>query len=162
MDKRYAVYTDGSFIRGYNVCGYGVVFVSEHCPVFAIYGATTDPAFVEQWNVGGEIEAVIRALEYAMSNDIKELDIYHDYIGLSKWPLKEWKAKTSVTKMYREIVWFAMSSGVRIRWHKVRGHSGNTFNDLADRFANKGRALGETSEEIYYFTRNGEMNHETK
>lgn len=136
MKSKYDVYTDGSFIRGQDVCGYGGI---------------TEPSFVAQWNVGGEIEAVIRALEYAMSNGITELDIYHDYIGLSKWPLGEWRAKTTLTQMYTQIVRYAMKSKIKIRFHKVRGHSGNVFNDLADNFANKGRMTGETCEKIYYF-----------
>ena len=59
---------------------------------------------------------------------------YHDYEGISKWCEGQWEAKKEGTRAYREFYRQA-SEKVKITFRKVKGHSGDRWNDLADRLA---------------------------
>ena len=75
----------------------------------------------------------------AMEHDRKELVIYHDYEGIAKWCLGEWKANKEGTKAYKAF-YDAVSRQIQITFVKVKGHSGDTYNEMADRLAKE--ALG--------------------
>lgn len=90
-------------------------------------------------NVAGEIEGARAAMQYCLDRGIKSLTIYHDYIGIAAWCTGDWKAKQEGTmdyaRFYREA-----SLHVDIRFQKVKGHSGDKYNELADKLAKE--ALG--------------------
>lgn len=70
---------------------------------------------------------------------IPAITIYHDYEGIAKWCLGDWKTNKEGTKAYKAFYEEA-SKEVSIRFQKVTGHSGDHYNDLADHLAKK--ALG--------------------
>jgi len=70
---------------------------------------------------------------------MKELTIYHDYEGIAKWPLGLWKANKEGTIAYKSY-YDKISQSVNIKFVKVKGHSGDKYNDVADRLAKQ--ALG--------------------
>lgn len=90
-------------------------------------------------NVAGEIEGARAAMQYCLDKGIKSLTIYHDYIGIAAWCTGEWKAKQEGTMDYA-LFYRAASLHVDIRFEKVKGHSGDTYNELADKLAKE--ALG--------------------
>jgi len=72
-------------------------------------------------------------------NGIKSISIFYDYEGIQKWCNGDWKAKKEGTKRYVEFYKDA-SKLVDVDFIKVKGHSGDKYNDLADELAKK--ALG--------------------
>ena len=90
-------------------------------------------------NVAGEIKGAEAAMQYAFDHGMKELVIYHDYEGISRWPLREWKANKEGTIAYQAF-YDKISKNVNIKFVKVKGHSGDKYNDEADRLAKE--ALG--------------------
>ena len=60
--------------------------------------------------------------------------IYQDYESVAKRATGEWKAKKPGTIAYREFC-AAAAKYIRFRFVKVKGHSGDKYNDLADRLA---------------------------
>ncbi len=90
-------------------------------------------------NVSGEIIASMKAMQYAKKNNIKSLTIVHDYQGISSWCIGEWKTKNTYTMKYKEY-YEKVSKHVDIRFSKVKGHSNDFFNDVADALAKS--ALG--------------------
>ena len=90
-------------------------------------------------NVAGEIKGAEAAMQYALDHGIREIAIYHDYEGIAKWCLGEWKTNNAGTKAYKAFHNKAKSR-VKIRFVKVAGHSGNKYNDMADKLAKE--ALG--------------------
>ena len=67
------------------------------------------------------------------------LEIHHDYEGVGKWALGLWKANKPGTQAYAALCKQAMGR-LDLTFVKVKGHSGNQWNDLADQLAR--RALG--------------------
>ena len=138
------IYTDGSFNKklSKDTTAYAAVIVTAEYPteyiVDILYGVILDTEYVNMWNVGGEIWAVLAGLDYAISQyNANDIQLYHDYIGLSKWVSGEWKAKNSATISYARYV-KNLKKDHSISFIKVTGHSNNQLNDLADEYANKG------------------------
>lgn len=137
-DNSVHIYVDGSFNKETNEYAYGMVVLDEDgdkefCEKFS------DPQMLSMWNVAGEIMGACAAMQYAMDYEIEAITIFHDYEGIAKWPLREWKANKDGTKAYVKFFDEA-SKKVKIKFKKVTGHSGDKYNNLADKLAR--RALG--------------------
>ena len=129
----YEIYVDGSF-EG-DAVGYGVVILRNGQVVEELYGAAhTDPAHRQ---VGGEIKAVLEALQWCQSHNVKAATIYYDYIGLQAWATGEWKATKPLTQKYAEAV---RATPIALTWRKVASHSGVQWNECADQLAKQGAA----------------------
>lgn len=98
-----------------------------------------DPALSEMRNVAGEIEGAMIVIRYCIEQEIPALEIYHDYEGVAKWADGLWKANKPGTRNYAEFCRQARKR-MRITFVKVKGHSGDRYNDEADVLAKK--ALG--------------------
>ena len=140
------VYTDGSYNRkNYpNFCGFSAIILNDDKSLYGIlYGGSIEKDYVKLWNVGGEILAIQNVLYYLKNlNKFKnsELNIYHDYLGLSEWANRKWKAKNNITKHYVDFIQYYRNY-FPINFHLVKGHSNNYFNDLADNYAKRGITL---------------------
>ena len=135
-------YVDGSYNVRTGQFGYGVVFFTGASDAqgklqeLHYSQAFTHPELAEMRNVAGEIMGAAQAMKIARTLRIPELTIYHDYEGIAKWCTGEWKAKKPWTRKYRDF-YEEVSADVRISFVKVRGHSHDTYNDLADELARK-------------------------
>ena len=99
----------------------------------------TDPDLAAMHNVAGEIMGVRVVLDYCREQGIPAVELHHDYEGLARWADGSWKANKPGTQSYAAFCRKAAES-VRFRFVKVKGHSGDRYNDLADALAK--RALG--------------------
>ncbi|MDP4127986.1 MAG: ribonuclease H family protein [Bacillota bacterium] len=133
-DVDFDVYTDGSFLNG--KYSYGYVFIKEGKVVFESNGVGEDPEAAKMRNVAGEIAAVQHAVEKASTLGVR-ICIYHDYSGISLWVSGDWQAKNKFTQAYVE---FMRAHRGQYLFKKVAGHSGDQYNDYADRLAKE--ALG--------------------
>ncbi len=126
-------YVDGSYHVGTKEfsCG-AVLFVDGKELHFS--EKFNDPKLSEMRNVAGEIKGSETVLQYCMDHNIPEVVIYHDYEGVAKWATGEWKANKEGTQAYRSFCTQAAQK-IRFRFVKVKGHSGDRYNDLADRLA---------------------------
>jgi len=136
--KKATAYVDGSYDNSTKEFSCGVVMFEGEETSTASKKFTNHPA-ADMRNVAGEIAGAMLAMEYARKNGIEELTIYHDYIGIAAWCTGQWKTKKEYTKKYRDFYLQAAKS-VKISFVKVAGHSGDKYNDLADKLARE--ALG--------------------
>ena len=131
-------YVDGSYDDQKKQYSYGaVIFYDAGEQRFA--EKFSNPDMLEMRNVAGEIEGAKRAMKFCIENGIKSMDIVYDYEGIEKWCTGAWRAKKEGTKEYKKL-YNSIKDSVDINFVKVKGHSGNTFNDLADSLAKS--ALG--------------------
>lgn len=140
-DAEAVAYVDGSYNNTTGEYGYGLVMFhnggEEH---FA--GKFTDSDMASMQNVAGEIEGAKAAMKFCVDNGIKSLDLFYDYEGIEKWCTKAWTPKKPGTKEYRKF-YNSVKDTVNIKFIKVKSHSGDKYNDLADSLAKAAVGIGE-------------------
>ena len=135
---RAVAYVDGSFSQetGEFACGAVLFWQGERLLFSKKY---KDPSLAEMRNVAGEILGAVAVIRHCLDHHIPALEIHHDYEGVGKWALGLWKANKPGTQAYAALCKQARES-LDLTFVKVKGHSGNPWNDLADQLARK--ALG--------------------
>ncbi len=131
-------YVDGSYQHALGKFSCGVVLFLDGKEL-NLAREYDDPDLVSMRNVAGEIKGAELAMAYCLAHEIPELTIYHDYQGIASWCTREWQAKKQGTMDYRNFYDMA-SKKVAIRFCKVKGHTGVTYNEKADQLAKQ--ALG--------------------
>lgn len=126
-------YVDGSYNITTKEFGYGVVMFHNGEEIH-LSQSYKDEEMAQMRNVAGEIYGSMAAMEYAIKNNVKTLTIYYDYMGISKWCTGEWKTNKKGTILYKKYYDQAKKK-VNISFEKVKGHSGDKYNDLADSLA---------------------------
>ncbi|MBQ1194224.1 MAG: ribonuclease H family protein [Lachnospiraceae bacterium] len=126
-------YVDGSYNIATGDYGYGVVFFFNGKEIHLKKGFSND-VLASMRNVAGEIKGSEAAISYALENNIKSIKIYHDYEGISKWCTGEWKANKEGTIAYKNF-YNEAAKKINIEFIKVKGHSGDKYNDVADSLA---------------------------
>ena len=101
-----------------------------------LYDSGNDVQMASMRNVAGEIYGSMAAMKYALEKGIKKLSIYYDYMGIAKWCTGEWKTNKDGTIAYKKY-YDKIKKSVDITFEKVKGHSGDKYNDLADSLAKK-------------------------
>lgn len=129
-DQGLCAYVDGSFYN--NVVGWGFVIVENGKVIHKDQGIVNFPNAVKSRQISGEIQAVLEVLKYVETEKKTEINIFYDYLGLEKWAKKLWIANTEIAKYYIDIL---SQSTIAIRWNKVQAHTGNIYNEMADRLA---------------------------
>lgn len=104
----------------------------------------TDPALASMRNVAGEIMGAQAAMSYAVKQGCKKLMIYYDYEGIQKWCSGEWKANKDGTKAYRAF-YEEKKKVLQMKFIKVKGHSNDKYNDMADMLAKSALGIGDGS-----------------
>ena len=137
--KDVTAYVDGSFNNSANRYGSGIVLICDS-EMKVLYRGGDDPQLVGMRNVAGELNAAILAISMAPKEfpDISSLTICHDYEGISKWVTGEWKAKKGITQGYRD---FVKAQTFPVKFIKVDAHSGDYYNNTADKLAKMGAGL---------------------
>lgn len=133
-------YVDGSYDAATGAFSYGMVFFHNGQELH-FSEKYTDGDLAQMRNVAGEIKGAEAAMRYCLDNDIASVTIYHDYEGIARWCSGEWQAKKEGTIAYAAY-YRKVSARVRIRFVKVKGHSGDTYNELADRLAKAALGIG--------------------
>ncbi|MDU2490854.1 MAG: ribonuclease H family protein [Clostridium celatum] len=133
------IYVDGSFSVDKGNYSYGLVAVKDGEIIYKDKGKGFDKEAISLRNVSGEVLGARMAVEYAIDNGFKEITIAYDYQGVESWALGTWKRNNRITVEYNEFMQSKMNE-VKIRFKKIKGHSGHKYNDLADKLAKE--ALG--------------------
>lgn len=131
-------YIDGSFDEKTKRYSFGCVFFYQGT-IMQFYKAFLEDELSSMRNVAGEIKGAGFIIQYCLNRGIKKLTIYHDYIGIASWYNLEWKANMYGTKKYQEFAVMAKKN-IDVTFIKVKSHSNDKYNDMADYLAKK--ALG--------------------
>ncbi len=126
-------YIDGSYDNSKKVYGSAaLIFINGKKISYKSSGNKAELADLR--NVAGEIEAAKYVMQYAFDQGIKKIKIYYDYLGIEMWAKKSWKANLDYTKAYVEF-YEKIAKCVDITFCKVKAHTGDQYNEEADRLA---------------------------
>lgn len=133
-------YVDGSYDNSIKKYGSGVVILKNKDVVKTYSVAGNDKELVEMRNVAGEIEASKIAMEYCLKNKIENLVLYFDYEGIEKWCKGDWKTNKPGTIAYKKY-YDSIKENLNVKFVKVKAHSGDNYNDKADKLAKQAIGL---------------------
>jgi len=124
------IYVDGSFAN--ETTAYGVVVVQRDQVLWEDSGVVPPREAEGTRQVAGELQAVLKALDWCKTNGVDAITIHYDYNGIEKWVTDEWEANKTLTKQYGDAV---RASDIHISWQKVAAHTGIKWNEYVDRLA---------------------------
>ena len=129
-------YVDGSFNPKTKVIGYGVVIIDHEGRIFENMGSEEGGSLIDQRNVAGEIFGSVRAIKIALGQKKKRIYIHYDYMGIECWAKGSWKTNIDLTKNYKAF-FDSIKNDIEVVFIKVKAHSNDKYNDLADALAKK-------------------------
>ncbi len=129
------IYVDGSCNADASAIGYGVVIIRDN-RVYEFSGEVDDAESCVFRNIAGEIEASMFAMKYCIENEIGNVRLFFDYSGLQDWCTGAWRCKNALTQKYKAF-YDSIKDRLNVIWNKVDAHTGNRYNELADKLAKK-------------------------
>ncbi|MBO0474419.1 ribonuclease H family protein [Enterococcus ureasiticus] len=135
-------YVDGSFDSNTNIYGTGVVIIKNGKKIEEIFKQGNDERFISSYQIAGEIFGALEAILWVKREQLSHLIIYYDYEGIEKWATGAWNANKPISQYYVEAFKRA-SKGISVIFEKVKAHSGNYYNELADSLAKKATKINQ-------------------
>jgi ribonuclease HI len=134
LDSCLEAYVDGSYEHCIRAYGSGVVILKDNKVEKTYSTKGENESLVSMRNVAGEIEAAKIAMQYCINNNVENLTLYFDYEGIEKWCNGAWKANKEGTIDYKKF-YDSIKNKLNVKFVKVKAHSGNKYNEEADRLA---------------------------
>ncbi len=131
-------YVDGSYCKDDGRYSFGAVIMTGGEELYFKRAFERDEA-ASMRNVAGEIEGAKFAMAYCIEHNIPSVEIFYDYSGIECWCTGEWRTNNPHTQSYKAY-FDKVKQTLDVRFKKVRGHSGDKYNDIADALAKS--ALG--------------------
>lgn len=131
-------YIDGSYDKVTENYSFGGVLLKDGVK-YTFKKKYLKDEFSKYHNVAGEIKGAAFILNYCVNNNIKEITICYDYLGIEKWYDGSWKALSDIAKLYVNFV-LQIKDKIKVNFIKIKSHTNNLYNDLADKLAKE--ALG--------------------
>lgn len=126
-------YVDGSYNKTTKEYSYGMVILYQG-EELKFAEKVNEPSLATMRNVAGEIKGAEAAMRYAIEQRCSSIIIYHDYEGIARWCLGEWKTNKEGTKAYKAY-YDSIKEKLHVTFQKVKGHSGDKYNEMADQLA---------------------------
>lgn len=126
-------YCDGSFDVKTSRFSYGVIIFKDD-EKYEFSEIFSDSDLSSMRNVAGEIKGAEKVFSFCVENGIKSVELFYDYEGIEKWCTGEWKRNREGTILYYEM-YQRIKNVLSVKFTKVKGHSGNKYNDEVDALA---------------------------
>lgn len=128
-------FVDGSYNIVSKECGFGaVLFTKKGKEQFSQVVANKN--YSEFRNVTGEVFGSLYVINKAIEYGLKKIFVHYDYTGISNWALGNWKTNNDLTKYYKN-QFDCLKKEIEIVFIKVKAHSGDKYNEEADKLAKK-------------------------
>lgn len=127
-------YVDGSFDEKIGKYSFGCVMLAPDHGIIRESGNGDNPQSVALRNVTGEMLGAMFAVKWSEKNGYSAVEVCYDYMGIEMWATGGWKAKNELTQKYAAFM-RENSSKIEISYQKIAAHTGNKFNEEADKLA---------------------------
>lgn len=142
-DSTLIAYVDGSYHNTIKEFSYGMVLIYQGKELYFAQ-KYQDQELASMRNVAGEIKGSEAAIKYALEQGFEKIAIHYDYEGIQKWCTGEWKTNKEGTRAYKEF-YDGIKSKIQVKFVKVKGHSNDKYNDIADMLAKSALGIGDGS-----------------
>lgn len=141
--KHADVFTDGSYNKDTQDCGYGI-YIDDGEKKQIIVGRFKSRH--NGWNAEGEVAGAETALSALIDAGYTSITLYHDHMGVKNWADGTNKANKPYTQAYAEHVRLYREQGIDIQYVHAKGHTGIEGNEFVDKLAKAacGAHLSET------------------
>lgn len=141
-----AIFVDGSFKESDNMYSYGMVVVDidTDIAIYEEHGLGTNEEASGLRNVAGEMKGAMRALQYCKREHITAVSLCYDYTGIEAWATGKWRRKNKFTEAYYSYM-NKLFNNIEVVFVKIKGHSNNKWNNIADGLAKEALGLNKTS-----------------
>lgn len=157
-DKKLHAYVDGSFDESIGKYAFGCIIITPNGDTVKEYGNGDNPESMAIRNVAGEMLGAMYAIKWAIKNGYNSIELHYDYEGIEKWAVGEWKAKNVLTQKYAAFMQ-NQKSIIQISFKKVKAHSGDLYNEEADKLAKfaltEGKGIPKIKQGDFLFTVDG-------
>ena len=146
---------DGSFDSDIGKYAFGCIIITPNGEIVRESGNGDNPDSIALRNVTGEMLGAMFAVKWCDKNGYSAIEICYDYLGIEKWATGEWKAKNSLTKKYADFM-KENSDKLNISFKKIAAHTGNKYNEEADKLAKaaltNGKGIPKIKKGDFWFT----------
>ncbi len=133
-ENRVLAYVDGSFDEKTGRYSFGCIMILPGGEVIRKSGNGDNPESAALRNVTGEMLGAMFAVKWCIENGYSSVKICYDYSGIEMWAQGLWKAKTDLTKKYADFM-KDCSAKIEISFKKIAAHTGDKYNEEADKLA---------------------------
>lgn len=133
-EDQVVAYVDGSFNKELGKYAFGCVLIKPDGGIIRESGNGDDPASLELRNVTGEMLGAMYAVKWSEVNGYPAVKICYDYMGIEMWATGGWKANKDLTQKYAAFM-RESSRRIEITFQKIAAHTGDKYNEEADKLA---------------------------
>ncbi len=134
LPDQVVAYVDGSFDVKIGRYSFGCILLLPDGQIIRESGNGDKPESVALRNVTGEMLGAMFAVQWCVKNGYSAVKICYDYAGIEMWATNGWKAKNELTKKYAEYMQ-ANGKRIAISFQKIASHTGDYYNEEADKLA---------------------------
>lgn len=134
-------YVDGSFDQKIGKYAFGCILLLPGGEIVRKSGNGDNPESAALRNVTGEMLGAMFAVKWCMVNRFSSVKICYDYSGIEMWAAGRWKTNNPLTKKYADYMRLC-SRSIEISFRKVQAHTGDQYNEEADRLAKAALTAG--------------------
>ena len=134
-------YVDGSFDVKIGRYSFGCILITPEGEIIEHSGSGDNPDSLALRNVTGEMLGAMFAVQWCIKKEYSAVDIRYDYSGIEMWATGKWKAKNELTQKYAAYMQ-RNGSRLQISFTKIAAHTGDYYNELADKLAKKALTEG--------------------
>ena len=138
IEEGTVAYVDGSYRADTKEYSFGAVLFSDG-KTETFSQKFSNPDMASMRNVAGEIMGAEFIMRLCTQRGIKSVTIRYDYAGIEAWATGVWQTNKDGTCAYKRY-YDSIKDILKVTFEKVKGHSGDKYNDMADSLAKQ--ALG--------------------